>query len=56
MTEVSVEEANLRRVMMEQSKTKILLCDGSKLGRTYFYNMGSVDEVDAVISNGELPW
>ena len=56
MTEVSVEEANLRRVMMEQSRTKILLCDGSKLGRTYFYNMGSVDEVDAVISNGELPW
>lgn len=54
MTDVSVEEANLRRVMMAQSKQKILLCDGGKLGRTYFYNMGHVSEVDAVVSNVEI--
>lgn len=54
MTDVSVEEANLRRVMMEQSREKVLLCDASKLGRTYFYNMGNIKEVDAVISNAEI--
>ena len=54
MTDVSVEEANLRRIMMEQSKKKILLCDKSKLGKTYFYNMGTVDDVDAIVSDTEL--
>jgi DeoR/GlpR family transcriptional regulator of sugar metabolism len=50
-----VEEANLRRVMFEQSKKRYLLCDSSKFGKTYFYNMGSVSEVDDVISDAELP-
>ena len=54
MTDVSVEEANLRRIMMEQSEKKILLCDKSKIGKTYFYNMGTVKEVDAVISDTDI--
>jgi DeoR/GlpR family transcriptional regulator of sugar metabolism len=55
MSDPSVEEANLRRVMFEQSKKRYLLCDSSKFGKTYFYNMGSVSEVDDVISDAELP-
>ncbi len=49
MTDVSIEEANLRRVMLAQSKKKVLLCDSSKLGKVCFYNMGDLTEVDAVI-------
>ncbi len=55
MTERAIEEANLRRIMFESCKKKILLCDSSKFGKTCFYNMGSVDEIDGIISETELP-
>lgn len=55
MSDPSVREANLRRVMMEQCQKKYLLCDGSKFGKTFFYNMGSVGELDGIISDTEIP-
>lgn len=55
MTDVSVEEANLRKVMFAQSKKKILLCDDSKFDKLYFYNMGNAKEMDDIISNVPLP-
>ena len=51
MTDVAIEEANLRRVMFAHSKKKVLLLDSGKLGKVYFYNMGSAHDVDAIISN-----
>ena len=51
MTDVSIEEATLRRVMFEHSRMKILLCDSGKIGKTYFYNMGNIRDIDAVVSN-----
>jgi len=54
MTDVSIEEANLRRVMASRSRQKILLCDSGKLGKTYLYNQGDAHEVDAIISNTEV--
>ena len=56
MTDVSVEEANLRKVMFEQSKKKILLCDDSKFGKLYFYNMGNANDADEIVSNKPLPF
>ena len=55
MSDPSVREANLRRVMFEKCKKKYLLCDGSKFGKTFFYNMGDVSEVDGIISDIEIP-
>ena len=55
MSDPSVEEASLRRVMMEKSAKKYLLCDGSKFNKTYFYDMGNVSMLDDVISNSPLP-
>lgn len=54
MTDNAIEEANIRRVMFEQSEKKILLCDSSKLGKTYFYNMGNVSDIDDVISDADI--
>ena len=51
MTDVSVEEVNLRRVMLGAARKKVLLCDSSKFGKTCFYTLGSVDEIDEVISD-----
>ena len=55
MSDPSVRESNLRRVMFEKCKKKYLLCDGSKFGKTFFYNMGDVSEVDGIISDVEIP-
>lgn len=50
MTDISIEEINLRRVMLERAKTKVLLCDSHKLGKQYVYSLGYTDSIDAVIS------
>ena len=55
MSDPSIEQAHMCRVMMEKSKQKYLLCDSSKLNNTYFYDMGNVSELDGVISNQPLP-
>lgn len=55
MTDVSIEESNLRRAMFKSCKKKVLLCDSSKFGKTFFYNMGSISEIDEIISDIDLP-
>ena len=55
MSDPSIDEANLRRVMFEKCKKKYLLCDSSKFNKTYFYDMGNVSELDGVISDQPLP-
>lgn len=55
MTDPALEEANLRRVMFESCRRKYLLCDSSKIGKTYLHTMGSVEELDGVISETALP-
>jgi len=55
MSDPSIDEANLRRVMFGQCKKKYLLCDSSKFDKTYFYSMGNISELDGVISDRPLP-
>lgn len=55
MSDMSIDEANLRRAMFKKSKQKYLLCDSSKFNKVYFYDMGNVSELDGVISDAELP-
>lgn len=55
MTELSVEEANLRKVMFRFSKKRVLLCDSSKFGKTCFYNLGHIREIDGIIAEKDLP-
>ena len=50
ITDASVEETYVRRVMFEQSQKKIFLCDNSKLGQVYCCNLCRLDQVDAYIS------
>ena len=50
VTDISIEEINLRRVMLERARTKILLCDSSKFGKQYLYSLGYKTDFDAVIS------
>lgn len=55
MSELSIEEASLRRVMFTRAKKRILLATKEKIGQSYFYSMGNVSEIDGIICEGELP-
>lgn len=51
ITDASSEETQLRRAMFEQSRCRIFLCDSSKFDTLYCYNLCSVHQVDAMISD-----
>lgn len=55
MTDLSIEEANLRKVMFQYCREKVLLCDSSKFGQTCFYNIGHIGQIDQIISEAEIP-
>ena len=55
MTDPSVEECHLRQVMMQKSQKKYLLCDSSKFNKVYFYDMGSIEQLNGIISDQPLP-
>lgn len=54
ISDSSVEEVNLRRVMISRSRKSYLLCDGSKFGKTYFYTLCRADLLAGVISDRPL--
>ena len=55
ISDSSVDESNLRRVMMEHSKKRIFLCTSDKMGKRYMYNLCTLSDVDVIISDKELP-
>ncbi len=55
MSDPSIDEANLRQVMFSKCKNKYLLCDSSKFGNSYFYDMGDISHLSDVISDQPLP-
>ena len=50
----SVEEAELRKTMIENSKKRVLLCDGSKLNEAAFYKICEIHAIDHIITDGEF--
>ena len=50
LTDSSLEEANIRKEMLRHARRKYLLCDTSKVGTSYTYNICHVDELDGWIS------
>jgi len=51
LTDISIEEDQLRQEMMAHSKKNVFLCDSSKFGKTYFHNICSLSDVDVLISD-----
>ena len=54
-TDTSERENDLRRVMMEQSKRKVLLIDSSKIGKNCWHNLAFISEFDDVYCDAPLP-
>ena len=55
LTDSSIEENRVRRVMMQQSKRNVLLLDSSKIGEVYLNKLCHISEVDDVICEAPLP-
>lgn len=54
ITDTSPEETHVRKVMFEHSRKRIFLCDRSKLGNVYCYNLCNLSQVDDYISDGDI--
>lgn len=55
LTDNSIEENSLRKIMLRHAKKSVLLCDSSKLGHTYLNNLCHLSEVDEIICERALP-
>ena len=51
ITDAHGEETQVRKAMMEQSRMRIFLCDHSKVGPVYSYNLCHVSQIDHWISD-----
>ena len=49
------DEIFLRRAMIKNAKTKVFLCDNTKIGKTSPYHLCSLKDIDYVASNLSLP-
>jgi DeoR/GlpR family transcriptional regulator of sugar metabolism len=49
------DEIFIRRAMIKNAKTKVFLCDNTKVGKTSSYHLCSLKDIDYVASNLSLP-
>ena len=49
------DEIFIRRAMIKNAKTKVFLCDNTKVGKTSPYHLCSSKGIDYVASNQPLP-
>lgn len=55
LSDNSIEENQLRRIMMQHAAKKIFLCDSSKIGKVCLHNLCHVSEVDEIICETKVP-
>lgn len=54
ITDSSIEESDLRRTMLLNSKKNIFLCTSDKIGKQFFYNLTDISKIDRVICDTEI--
>jgi DeoR/GlpR family transcriptional regulator of sugar metabolism len=54
-TDNSILENSIRRIMIKNSKKSYLLCDKSKLGKTYLNTLCYENEITGIITNKYPP-
>ena len=55
MSDTSSDEISIRRVMMRRAKKRVLLCDKQKFGLNHCFTLGTLEDVDVLISDAEYP-
>ena len=54
ITTSTIEEAKLTRRMMEAASQTIVLADSSKFGQRGFGRIGSLEEIDVIVTEAEV--
>lgn len=54
LTDNAIEENSVRRVMMSQSRKKVLLLDSGKVGEACMNNLCSLHEIDFIVSECDI--
>lgn len=49
--EADYQQAQIKKNMLYNSKTKLMLCDSSKFGYSSYINLAKIDDVDYIITN-----
>ena len=55
ITDASEGETALRRVVMRRALRSVFLCDSSKVGKKYLHRLGTLAEMDHVITDKAFP-
>lgn len=55
LTDISTQENYVRRKMIKHSKKSYLLCASEKIGKKYYHNLCTVDDITGVISEKDVP-
>ena len=55
LTDNSIEENNLRKVMLNHARKRVLLCDSSKVDQMYLNNVCHLSDVDEIVCESEIP-
>lgn len=55
LTDRSIEENNVRKIMMTRAKKIVLLCDSSKFGKMYLHNLCHLSDIDDIVSEVDIP-
>lgn len=55
VTEPSLEQSRIKMAMTARAKTKLLLCDSTKFGRSYFSRSSTAADFDAIITDQKPP-
>ncbi len=54
LSDSSIEETEVRKVMMKHSEKNIFLCSSDKIGKKYMYNLCSYKDVDDIICDEDI--
>ena len=49
------DEMQVKRLIMKKAARKVILMDSSKYGKIFPYKFGNIEDVDYIISDGQLP-
>jgi DeoR/GlpR family transcriptional regulator of sugar metabolism len=55
LTEYNLEDAMVKRSILRSARQTIVVADGSKFGHTTFASVGTVTEVDVIITDSSAP-
>ena len=54
LTDNSIEENNLRKVMLNHARKRVLLCDSSKVDQLYLNNLCHLSDVDEIVCESQI--